>query len=588
MSLLTSDFKRRNVIRPLGLGGRRGTNFRQRFHWRRDLPDRLQTRTTPSAASPPSEEAWLTARRVARELDRILDAAGSHRAAVERAAAELGLSTRQIYNLLARYRVDRRVSSLLPRRSGARKKQLDPDVEVIIATTLRTQWLTLEAPPLAPVVAEIRARCEEAGLAAPSYLAVARRIPVLFGPEEIAQKRSADPKHLLRLKPRPGYIRAAKPLEVCQIDHTPTDIHFVEVVEGEGVFAGRAYLTLVADVATRCILGFCLTLEKPSALSVALCLAQAMCPKEAWLAARGIDQPWPMFGRPRQLVTDSAKEFKGHAFQRGCEDYGIRVRFRDRGRVHHGGVVERLLGKLNGVLAMHPGSAGRSVADRDGYPAQRRARLSFADLERCVALAAIDHNLQQNEKTLRVPATEWAGSSLDLPCFEDDPARVLLAFLPGVERRLSPQGVGMFALDYYSPWLGRLVPLRDRLGRLEVRYDPRDISRIYVRDPETREFRPVARRDGRLAPMTLWEHRDERARRRAANARSETEKVALQRRIAEIVGGSKPAKAVLRDAVRRTHAAEAGKPHEALRPSEPDAPAASPVRERRRLPVEDW
>jgi hypothetical protein len=41
-----------------------------------------------------------------------------------------------------------------------------------------------------------------------------------------------------------------------------------------------------------------------------------------------------MFGRPRLLVTDSAKEFKGHAFQRGCEDYGIRIRYRDRGSVH--------------------------------------------------------------------------------------------------------------------------------------------------------------------------------------------------------------------------------------------------------------
>ena len=59
-----------------------------------------------------------------------------------------------------------------------------------------------------------------------------------------------------------------------------------------------------------------------------------------------------MFGRPRLLVTDSAKEFKGHAFQRGCEDYGIDIRYRDRGRVHQGGVVERLLGKLNAVLAI--------------------------------------------------------------------------------------------------------------------------------------------------------------------------------------------------------------------------------------------
>jgi hypothetical protein len=167
-------------------------------------------------------------------------------------------------------------------------------------------------------------------LAAPSHFVVARRIPSLFSPEEIARKQSANPKHLQRLKPRPAYIRASKPLEVCQIDHTPTDIHFVEVVEREGVFVGRAYLTLVADVATRSILGFCLTLEKPSALSVALCLAQAMCPKEDWLAARGLERRWPMFGRPRLLVTDSAKEFKGRAFQRGCEDYGIRIRYRDR------------------------------------------------------------------------------------------------------------------------------------------------------------------------------------------------------------------------------------------------------------------
>jgi putative transposase len=80
-----------------------------------------------------------------------------------------------------------------------------------------------------------------------------------------------------------------RPLDVCQIDHMPTDINFVEVIGGAGTFVGRAYLTIVTDVATRCVLGFCLTLEKPSSLSVALCLAQAQCPREAWLAARGID-----------------------------------------------------------------------------------------------------------------------------------------------------------------------------------------------------------------------------------------------------------------------------------------------------------
>ena len=270
------------------------------------------------------------ARRIARELDKVLDGAGSRQSAIALAAAELRLSSRQIYNLLAHYRRDRTVTVLLPRTATTRSKLLSAEVEEIIGAILREQWLTLEAPPLAPVVAEIRARCEEASLALPSYVAVARRIPALFAPKKSPGSGRPIQSTCLRLKPRPGYIHAPYPLDVWQIDHTPTDINFVEVVDGGGVFVGRPYLTIVTDVATRSILGFCLTLERPSVFPVALCLAQAICPKGAGLAARNLDHAWPMFGRPQALVTDSAKEFKGHAFQRGCDGYGIRIHYRDR------------------------------------------------------------------------------------------------------------------------------------------------------------------------------------------------------------------------------------------------------------------
>ncbi|MER8549231.1 MULTISPECIES: Mu transposase C-terminal domain-containing protein [unclassified Mesorhizobium] len=542
----------------------------------------------PSAASrTATDDHWSQARRIASELDKVLDGSAPRRSAIARVAAELQLSTRQIYNLLARYRDDRTVTVLLPKTGNTRRKRLPSKIEEIIAATLREQWLVLEAPPLAPVVAEIRARCEEAGLRPPSYIAAARRIPALFTPEEIAKGRSANPKHLRRLKPRPGYIHAPRPLDVCQIDHTPTDINFVEVVDGAGIFVGRAYLTILTDVFSRCILGFCLSLEKPSSLSVALCLAHAMCPKEQWMAARGLDHDWPMLGRPRRLVTDSAKEFKGRAFQRGCEEYGIGIRYRDRGRVHQGGVVERLLGKLNAVLATHPGSTGRSVADRDEYPSEKRACLSFADLERCVALAVVDHNLQENAKTLKVPLTEWQAHAVDNPRFNYDAHDVLLTFLPGAERRLTPQGISMFALFYYAPWLGSFVPERDRLGKLEIRYDPRDISHVYVRDPAGVAFRSVRRRDGILTPVTLWEHESDRANRRMANARSNVEKVQLRREIASVAGTAKHKKTELRNAVRAGHAAGASKPYEAMAPV-PPAPVEHPVRQKRRLPIEEW
>lgn len=458
------------------------------------------------AGDPISDEAWSRAVRIARELDRVLDGGSPMREAVSRAAMELRLSTRQVYNHLARYREDRRVSSLLPRTGGARRARVSTDVEGIIAETLREMWLQPEQPDLAPIVDEIRARCAAGRLKPPAYVTVARRITKVFSPEEIARRRLSGGKHLHRLKPRPGYIRAGHALEVLQIDHTPADIQFVEVIDDHGVFVGRPYLTIAADVATSAIIGFCLTLERPSRLSVALCLAQAMCRKDDWLAERGIAHPWEMYGRPKQIVVDSAKEFQSSTFTKGCADFGITVRTRNKGTVHRGGIVERLLGKVNTVLRSLPGKTGRSIADRGDYSSDERASLTFAALERCIALAIIDHNQTQNARKLTVPNLEWERRlpPTDRPI--DDPDHVLLNFLPRKARRISPQGVSLFAIDYFEHWLGPLVARRDRLEPLDLCYDPRDISRIYIADPDTRVWRPVGRRDGMTMSITLWQH----------------------------------------------------------------------------------
>jgi len=145
----------------------------------------------------------------------------------------------------------------------------------------------------------------------------------------------------------------------------------------------------------------------------------------------------------------------------------------------------------------------------------------------------------------------------------------------------------MFALDYYSHWLGPFVSQRDRLPKLEVRYDPRDISHVYVRDPETLQFRPVERRDGFRTSLTLWEHRADRACRRGINDQSEIEKVARRRQIAAVLGNSRRSRSELRDVIRSAHAAEAPKLYDIMRPPL-SAPLPHPLRKKRRLPVEDW
>ncbi|EKD60019.1 MAG: hypothetical protein ACD_54C00989G0002 [uncultured bacterium] len=541
------------------------------------------------AAYRTSDEAWSKVVRIARELDRVLDGDLPMREAVSRAATELRLSTRQVYNHLARYREDRRVSLLLPRTNGARPARISTSVETIIADSLREMWLQPEQPDLAPIVDEIRARCASEGLKPPAYVTVAKRIPRMFTPEEIARRRLSGGKHLHRLKPRPGYIRAAHALEVVQIDHTPADIQFVEVIDDHGIFVGRPYLTIAADVATSAIIGFCLTLERPSRLSVALRLAHAICLKDDWLLERGIAHPWAMHGRPKQIVVDSAKEFQSSTFTKGCADFGITVRTRNKGTVHRGGVVERLLGKVNTVLRSLPGKTGRSIADRGDYSSDERASLTFAALERCIALAIIDHNQTQNARKLTVPVLEWGRRlpSVDRPI--DDPSDVLLNFLPRKTRRISPQGVSLFAIDYFEHWLGPLVARRDRLAPLDLCYDPRDISRIYIADPDTRVWRPLRRRDGITMPVTLWQHEADRTRQRESQQRPLQDKTMLRREIAATVAGAKSAKAQLREMTRARHAAGATKPYQdAETVSGAANPGPEPDRPRRVFPVETW
>ena len=80
------------------------------------MSERFHDRALP-AARHISEQHWALARRVARELDKVLVGSYPMRSAIKRAAAELRLTTRQIYNLLARYRADRTVTGLASSRS---------------------------------------------------------------------------------------------------------------------------------------------------------------------------------------------------------------------------------------------------------------------------------------------------------------------------------------------------------------------------------------------------------------------------------------------------------------------------------------
>ena len=99
-----------------------------------------------------------------------------------------------------------------------------------------------------------------------------------------------------------------------QIDHTPVDAIVVD--EANRLPIGRPWLTLAVDVATRVVVGFYLSMEAPSSTSLALCLSQAILPKESWLKSRGLTCTWPVWGLPAAVHTDNGADFTAAALRR--------------------------------------------------------------------------------------------------------------------------------------------------------------------------------------------------------------------------------------------------------------------------------
>ena len=326
-----------------------------------------------------------------------------------------------------------------------------------------------------------------------------------------------------------GLVAVHRPLQRVQIDHTLADVFVVD--EETRLPLGRPYLTLAIDVFSRMVIGFHLAMDHPSALSVGLCLTQAVFDKGEWLDSRRIRHSWPCSGLPELLHLDNAAEFHSRALERGCEEHGIELQFRPRRTPRFGGHIERLIGTAMGALHLLPGTTRSSVADKRDYDPERHAALTLRQLERWIALEIVGRDDNEVHSALARPPlavwTEYEGSiawrlPVDRTCF-------LLDFLPNEERNLQKTGVQLFGFEYASPQL-RGQHIR-RKTKLRVKYDPRNISRVWVQASPGKSIEARWRQLGQ-PPMTKWE-RERAFKALAARGRSERDARAIGEAVLE-------------------------------------------------------
>ncbi|MDB6160011.1 MAG: integrase, partial [Gammaproteobacteria bacterium] len=433
------------------------------------------------------------------------------RSCVQVAAKQLQLSVTHAYRLMDRYQADPRLTSLLPARRGRKHghRRLPEMVEEIIQAATDEMYLTRQKASLTALIAEIRRRCRSLDLPSPSRNAVRLRLtarPVAH----VVARREGRKAARDRFAPAIGRLEAPWPLSLVQIDHTLVDVIVVDSVTRAPI--QRPWLTLSIDVCSRCVPGFYLSLEPPSATSVALCITQSALPKEGWLAARGVEEVWPVSGVPGRLHLDNAREFRSEALRRGCEQYGIGIHYRPVRMPHYGGHIERLIGTMMGKVHLLPGTTFSDVRVKGDLDPQKYAVMTLQDLESWLAHAiAGDYHRNIHSALNMPPLAAWERgivgdnptSGRGRPVAVSDPRRFLIDFLP-IERRLVRRdGILLNSIHYWSDalsiWIGRPE-------KMILRYDPRDLSRIYLLAPDGHYY-DVGYRDVRRPPISLWEHR---------------------------------------------------------------------------------
>nr|WP_249777403.1 DDE-type integrase/transposase/recombinase [Arthrobacter sp. C9C5] len=457
---------------------------------------------------------WDRAKSVSAVIAPLASHAVVGRAAVDAAAAALGISRRQVYVLIRRQRDGSGLlTDLVPGRSSGGKgtARLSEEVEDLVRVMVRKQFLTRQKRTLAAVYRDIAAACRARQLPVPARNTVERRIREL-NPVEVGRRRGgADAVRPLQSAgdevPAVGSI-----LERVQIDHTVIDVIVVDERERRPI--GRPYLTVAIDVYSRCIVGMVVTLEAPSAVSVGLCLAHAATDKRPWLEGLGIEAGWPMCGKPRLLYLDNASEFKSEALRRGCEQHGIELAYRPLGRPHYGGIVERLIGTAMKQIHELPGTTFSNPSERGRYDSNRKAALTLRELEKWMTLAVTNYHGTIHSTLGQTPAGRWAEgvAATGLPAVASNPTAFLVDFLPVVRRTLTRTGFVIDHVHYFSnalkPWISR----RETLGPFLIRRDPRDISRIWVLEPEGAHYVEVPYRTMANPSVSLWEHRHALAR----------------------------------------------------------------------------
>lgn len=440
---------------------------------------------------------------------------------VKQRAKECGVSTMTIYRWISMYNSTGLVSSLTRQgRADKGRARLSDECEKIMQKCITEIFLSKQRYSIPTLIEQITMQCKNNNIEAPHPNTIRNRISFITE-QNILKARRSNKEAREKFTPiLASFPDGNFPLEVIQIDHTPMDIIIVDEINRLPI--GRAWITLAIDIFSRMVCGFYISLDPPSTMSVALCIAHAILPKEKWLANRDINMDWPIWGVPNTIHVDNAREFRGNALKRACQEYGITLTWRPVATPHYGGHIERYLGDLMKHIHEIPGSTFSNPSERGEYDSDAKAIMTLKELEKWITIHILGRYHQRIHSQIGMSPIKkleegMLGDStkpgIGLPPRILNEDRLLLDFMPFVERTIQNYGVMFENICYYSnvlrTWINSTDPANQKNKRkFTFRYDPRDISKLYFLDPELNVYYPVPYRTTYRPVINIWEARE--------------------------------------------------------------------------------
>lgn len=445
-------------------------------------------------------EDWAEAQRRYAAIEPLLGSVVIGRRDVEARSAAVGVDVATLYRWIKRYKEWGEKLALIPRRRGWKEgnSRLSDEANRVIEDVITNYFLKPHRPTVLSTIDKIVETCEAAQITPPGVTAIRARIK---GVPDKAYLRGRGYTELARNKytPTPGSFPGADyPLAVVQIDHTPMDIILVDDLHRRPI--GRVWITFAIDVYSRMITGYYLSLDAPAGISVAMCVAHSVLPKENWLIAHGVTGEWPVWGIPKILHADNGPDFQSEDVKRSCSNIGIENQFRPVRRPRYGAHIERLMGTFAQTLKDMPGRTYSNQADRAGYDSEKHSALTFDEFETWLVREILIYNEAYHSKIYMSPSRKWHigifGNTdqdplVGIPPRPTDPFTLQRDFLPSFERTVQHYGV-QIDLMYYSealrPWINAKDKHTGKARTFIFRRDPRDISYIWFFDPLLKQY----------------------------------------------------------------------------------------------------